>query len=57
MNFANSQENKKKFLIFGNGFSGNFFANTIRKLGYTAFTTSRSESNDPNNFIFNSERN
>ena len=47
--------NKNKFLIFGCGFSGNFFAKTIRKFGCTAFTSSRSIKNDPNNFLFNSE--
>ena len=46
---------KKKFLILGCGFSGNFFAKTIRKLGYTALTSSRSENKDPNSFVFNSE--
>jgi len=44
-----------KFLIFGCGYSGNFFAKTIRKLGCTAITSSRSEKKDPNNFLFNSE--
>jgi len=47
--------NKKKFLILGCGFSGSFFAETIRKLGCTALTSSRSENKDPNSFIFNSE--
>jgi len=47
--------NKNKFLIFGCGFSGNFFAKTIRKFGCTAFTSSRSNKKDPNNFLFNSE--
>ena len=55
MNIASSIGNKKKFLILGCGFSGSFFAKTIRKLGFTALTTSRSENKDPNNFIFNSE--
>jgi len=53
--FASSLGNKKKFLILGCGFSGNFFASTIRRLGYEAFTTSRSENKDPNSFVFNSE--
>ncbi len=55
-NPASSLDNKKKFLILGCGYSGNFFAKTIRKFGCTALTTSRSEKNDPNNFIFNSEK-
>jgi len=53
--FASSLNNKKKFLILGCGFSGSFFANTIRKLGYTALTSSRSEKQDPDSFVFNSE--
>ena len=47
--------NKNKFLILGCGFSGSFFAKTVRKLGFTALTSSRSENKDPNSFIFNSE--
>ena len=54
-NFASSLNNKSKFLILGCGFSGSFFAKTIRKLGYTALTSSRSKNKDPNNFVFNSE--
>jgi len=46
---------KNKFLILGCGFSGSFFAKTIRKLGCTVLTSSRSASKDPNSFIFNSE--
>ena len=55
-NRASSLNNKKKFLILGSGFSGSFFAKTIRKLGCTALTTSRSENSDPNSFVFNSEK-
>ncbi len=47
--------NNKKFLILGCGFSGSFFAKTVRKLGCTALTSSRSEKQDPDNFVFNSE--
>ena len=54
---ASSLNNKNKFLIFGCGFSGNFFAKAIKKLGYTALTSSRSEKKDPNSFVFNSENN
>ena len=54
-NNASSLINNKKFLILGCGFSGSFFAKTIRKLGCTAFTSSRSEKRDPNSFVFNSE--
>jgi len=53
--FASSLNNKKKFLIFGCGFSGSFFAKTIRKLGCTALTSSRSEKKDPDSFVFNSD--
>ena len=52
--FASSL-NKKKFLILGCGFSGSFFAKTIRKLGYTALTSSRSEKKDPYSFVFDSD--
>ena len=48
---------KNKFLIFGGGFSGDYFAKTIRKLGCKALSSSRSISNDPHGFIFNSENN
>jgi len=48
--------NKNKFLILGCGFSGSFLAKTIRKLGCTVLTSSRSASKDPNSFIFNSEK-
>ena len=54
-NNASSLNNKKKFLILGCGFSGSFFAKTIRKLGCTALTSSRSEKRDPYSFVFNSE--
>jgi len=54
-NPASSLNNKNKFLILGCGFSGSFFAKTIRKLGCTALTSSRSENKDPNSFVFNSE--
>ena len=47
--------NKKKFLVLGCGFSGSFFAKTIRKFGCTVLTSSRSVSRDPYNFVFNSE--
>jgi len=54
-NPARSLNNKNKFLILGCGFSGSFFAKTIRNLGFTALTSSRSENKDPNSFVFNSE--
>jgi nucleoside-diphosphate-sugar epimerase len=47
--------NTKKFLVLGCGFSGSFFAKTIRKLGCTALTSSRYKKKDPNSFVFNSE--
>ena len=56
-NNASSLNNKNKFLILGCGFSGSFFAKTIRKLGCTALTSSRSNKRDPNSFVFNSESN
>ena len=54
---ASSLGKKDKFLILGCGFSGNFFAKTIRQLGCTALTSSRSKKKDPNSFVFNSENN
>ena len=48
--------NKKKFLVLGCGFSGSYFAKTIREFGCTVLTSSRSASKDPNSFIFNSEK-
>ena len=48
---------KNKFLVFGGGFSGNYFAKLIRKKGCIALTSSRSVHNDPNSFVFNSEKN
>ena len=54
---ASPLTSKNKFLIFGGGFSGIFFAESVRKLGCLALTSSRSESNDPNSFIFDSENN
>jgi len=47
--------NKNKFLILGCGFSGSYFAKTIKKFGCTVLTSSRSSSRDPNSFVFNSE--
>ena len=54
-NLASSLSKKNKFLILGCGFSGSFFAKTIRQLGYSALTSSRSENKDPNSFVFDSE--
>ena len=54
-NIASLLGEKSKFLILGCGFSGSFFAKTIRKFGCTALTSSRSENKDPNSFVFNSE--
>ena len=47
--------NKNKFLILGCGFSGSYFAKTIKKFGCTVLKSSRSMSRDPNSFVFNSE--
>ena len=55
MKLASSLTNKSKFLILGSGFSGSFFAKTIRQLGCTALTSSRYENQDTNSFVFNSE--
>ena len=55
IDLASPLPSKYKFLIFGGGFSGEFFAKSIRKLGCTALTSSRLKKNDPNSFIFDSE--
>ena len=55
IDLASSLNTKDKFLIFGGGFSGKFFANSIRKLGCKALISSRSKIDDPQNFIFDSE--
>jgi len=47
--------NKNKFLIFGCGYSGSYFAKTIKKFDCTVLTSSRSIKRDPNSFVFNSE--
>ena len=52
---ASPLNSKNKFLVLGCGFTGSFFAKSIRKLDCTALTSSRSKNNDPNSFIFNSE--
>ncbi len=54
-NIASSLSKKSKFLILGCGYSGSFFAKTLRKLGFTTLTSSRSENKDQNSFVFNSE--
>ena len=54
-NSASSLNNKNKFLVLGCGFSGSFFAKTIRQLGCTALTSSRCGNQDANSFVFNSE--
>ena len=57
VNLASSINARNKFLIFGGGFSGDYFAKEIRKHGCIALTSSRSRKDDPNSFIFDSERN
>ena len=54
-NPASPLNSKNKFLIFGCGFSGSFFAKTLRQLGFSALTSSRSYTKDPDSFLFNSE--
>ena len=55
-NSASLLSNKNKFLILGCGFTGSFFAKTIRQFGCTALTSSRSKNKDTNSFVFNSEK-
>ena len=56
-NSASFTDKKNKFLIFGCGYTGSFFAKNIRRFGYTALTSTRSENADPYSFIFDSEKN
>ena len=53
-NFARNSLKKKKFIIFGGGFSGQFIANEIRKLGCEALTSSRGTKKDKTSFVFDS---
>ena len=53
-NFARNSLKKKKFIIFGGGFSGQFIANEIRKLGSIALTSSRHIENHKASFFFDS---
>tara|TARA_B100000212_G_scaffold268742_1_gene208144 strand:+ start:53 stop:964 length:912 start_codon:yes stop_codon:yes gene_type:complete len=53
-NFARESLTKKKFIIFGGGFSGQFIAHEIRKLGGEALTSSRQIKDEKTSFIFNS---
>ncbi len=52
---ASLLSNKNKFLILGCGFSGSYFAKTIKRFGCNVLTSSRSISRDPTSFVFNSE--
>ena len=54
VNFARHPLKKKKFIIFGGGFSGQFIANEIRKLGCEALTSSRLVHNNTKRFVFDS---
>ena len=54
VNFARHSLKKKKFIIFGGGFSGQFIANEIRKLGCEALTSSRLVHNNTKSFVFDS---
>ncbi len=56
-NIASLSLKKKKFIIFGGGFSGKFFANEIRKLGCTALTSTRNNNDNDFNFYFDSNAN
>ena len=53
---ASSLSNQNKFLILGCGYTGSFFAQAIRQFGCTALTSSRSEKNNSDSFVFNSEK-
>tara|TARA_B100000212_G_scaffold334714_1_gene305768 strand:+ start:478 stop:1374 length:897 start_codon:yes stop_codon:yes gene_type:complete len=52
--FARNSLKKKKFIIFGGGFSGQFIANEFRRLGCKVLTSSRQIQNDTKSFVFDS---
>ena len=54
---ASSLNKNCKFLIFGGGYSGKYFANEIRKLGCIALTSTRSKEKNENSFFFDSSSN
>ena len=56
-NLASALKKNKKFIIFGCGYTGSFFAKTIKNYGFKVLTSSRSKKNEPNSFVFNSENN
>ena len=53
-NIASGLSENSKFLIFGGGFSGEYFANEIRKKGCRAYTSRRSKTKGEFNFFFDS---
>ena len=53
-NFASDSLKKKKFIVFGGGFSGQYFANEIKKLGCEVLTSSRKIKNNSSSFVFDS---
>ena len=53
-NFAINSFTKKKFIIFGGGFSGRFIADEIRKLGCEVLTSSRQIQKSSTSFVFDS---
>jgi len=57
MDHASSLGNKNKFLVFGCGFSGSYFAKTLKQFGCTVLESSRSKKKDPNCFVFDSTKN
>ncbi len=57
INSTSTLNNQYKFLVFGGGFSGSYFAHSIRKLGCFVLTSSRTKNKDPYNFVFDSENN
>ena len=54
LNPATSLANKKKFLIFGGGFTGQYFANEIRKYECEVLTSYRKSKVNKNDFFFDS---
>ena len=51
---ASKLDKTSKFLIFGGGFSGKHFANSVRKIGCKALISYRSNKSEENSFFFDS---
>ena len=51
---ASKLDKNSKFLIFGGGFTGKYFANELRKIGCKALISHRNKKTEDNSFFFDS---